>query len=126
MFNLIPLEWRAGAVAAIAIAGFAGLTSAAWYLDHRGYQRATLEWTVKYNEREAELQQQAYAEGRRQSEANAAAKAAEEAELEVYRQKLVEMADLAQQLATEAAADKNAGNVALDADAVARHNRRLD
>lgn len=125
MWNLIPPTWRIYAALAIAVGVFGGVAGLYAKGHADGYGKADLEWTVKYQQREAELRQQLAQEIDRQAAANDAAKADEEAQLEVYRQKLVEMADLAQQLATEAAADKNAGNVALDAAAVDRHNRRL-
>jgi hypothetical protein len=126
LFNLIPIEYRAGAAAAgvlLAIAGLFGLYN--WgHAD--GYQKATLEWTVKYQKREAELEHQLITEVDRQATANAEAKADEEAAIEDYRLKLEAANKLALQLADEAAKDPAAENIALDAEAVARHNRRID
>lgn len=126
LFRTLPLLWRVltivGALAAI-LGSAAGIY--AW-IDHQGYQRATLEWTVKYNAREAELKQQAADELARQQAANDAAKAEEEAQLEAERKRQMAAIDLAMTLANEAAADPNADNIALDAAAVDRHNRRID
>lgn len=126
LLALIPIEWRAGAAVAVAIGGFTALGGAAWYLDSRGYHRATLEWTVKYQQREAELAQQKADELERQQTINDAAKAQEARELEDYRVKLEAANALALRLADEAALDPAANNVALDAAAVDRHNRRVN
>lgn len=123
LLALIPFPVRIGLIAGGGLALLAAIGGAALWLDQRGYHRAEFEWTVKYQQREAELQRELADEIKRQAEVNADAKAAEEAELELYRQKLLEMAALAQQLAAEAAADPNADTIALDAAAVARHNR---
>ena len=124
-FRALPLSWRIIGVVGLLTTILGGLAGLYAYVDHQGYQRATLEWTVRYERREAELRQQLADELDRQASINAMAKAAEEAELETYRKQLLAMADLAQRLADEAAADPNADNVALDAAAVDRHNRRI-
>lgn len=124
-FRALPLLWRLASIIG-GIAVILGVAGGVYlWIDHQGYRRAELEWTVKYQQREAELQRELADEIKRQAEANADAKAAEEAELEVYRQQLLKMAKLAQQLSTEAAADPNHDNIALDAAAVDRHNRGL-
>lgn len=124
-FRALPLLWRlltiAGALAAI----LGTLGGIYLYVDHEGYRRASLEWQIKYDKREAELKQQAADEIARQQVANDAAKAEEDAELEAERKRQMAAADRAMTLAAEAAADPNRDNVALDADAVARHNRRV-
>lgn len=125
-FRSLPLLWRlltiAGALAAI----LGTLGGIYLYIDHEGYRRASLEWQIKYDKREAELKEQTFKELDRQATANAEAKAEEDAALEAYRLHLLEMATRNMQLTQEAAADPNRDNVALDADAVARHNRRLN
>ena len=121
----LPLSWRIIGVVGLLATILGGLAGLYAHVDHQGYQRATLEWTVRYERREAELRQQLADELDRQASINAMAKAAEEAELETYRKQLLARADLAQRLADEAAADPNADNVALDAAAVDRHNRRI-
>jgi|GEM_PF-4040759 len=126
LLSLIPIQFRAGAAAGGVLLALAGFGGAYAWIDHRGYERATQEWTVKYQQREDELNRQRLAELDRQATANAAAKAEEEAELEAYRKQVIAMADRNAQLANEAAADPNHDNIALDADAVTRHNRRID
>jgi hypothetical protein len=124
-FRTLPLLWRIltiGAALGVILGAVAGLYA---YVDHQGYQRATLEWTLKYERREAELRQQLADELDRQTSINAMAKAAEEAELEALRLRLVEMSNRAMVLMQEAAADPHASNVALDAAAVDRYNRRI-
>lgn len=125
LLALIPWNVRIGLIAGGGIALLAAIGAGYAWIDHQGYHRAELEWTVKYQQREAELERQMIAEADRQARVNAEAKAAEEAELEAYRQQLLKMAALAQQLAAEAEADPNHDNIALDADAVDRHNRGL-
>jgi hypothetical protein len=129
-FAFILANWRIIAV----VVGVVGLLGGAFaYVEKvkhdayaNGYQKATLEWTIKYNAREAELKQQAADELARQQAANDAAKAEEEAQLEAERKRQMAAIDLAMTLANEAAADPNADNIALDAAAVDRHNRRID
>ena len=125
-FRALPLSWRIIGVVGLLATILGGLAGLYAHVDHQGYQRATLEWTIKYERREAELRQQLANELDRQASINAAAKAAEDAELEALRLRLVEMSNRAMVLMQEAAADPNAGNVALDAAAVDRHNRRIN
>lgn len=126
LFRTLPLLWRVlTIVGALAVIVGAAAGVYAW-IDHQGYQRAALEWTVKYNAREAELKQQAADELARQQAANDAAKAEEDAQLEAERKRQMAAIDLAMTLADEAAADPNHDNIALDAAAVDRHNRRID
>jgi hypothetical protein len=124
-FRALPLLWQALAVLGALAAILGTLGGIYIYVDHQGYNRATLEWTIKYEKREAELKQQLADELDRQQTINAMAKADEEAALEEYRLKVDAANKLALLLADEAAKDPNAANVALDADAVARHNRRV-
>lgn len=93
--------------------------------DAEGYRRAALEWTVKYEQRENELLKRLFDELDRQAYANDLAKEQERRELEVMREHLAVMAKLAEDLAREAAADKDAARIALNADAVERYRRRI-
>jgi hypothetical protein len=93
LLNLIPIQYRVGAAAGGVLLALAGLGGAYAWIDHRGYERATQEWTVKYQQREDERNRQRLAELDRQATANAAAKAEEEAELEAYRKQVIVMAD---------------------------------
>ncbi len=126
LFRTLPLLWRViSIVGALAVA--LGLVGGVYlYIDHQGYQRATQEWTIKYERREAELKQQTADELARQQAANDAAKAEEDAALEQLRQQQIAADLLRYQIEKEAALDPNHDNIALDADAVDRHNRRLD
>jgi hypothetical protein len=125
-FRALPLLWRVLTIAGALAAILGTLGGIYLYIDHEGYRRATLEWQIKYDKREAELKQQLADELDRQQSINAMAKADEEAALEAYRLKLEAATKLALQLADEAAKDPNAGNIALDAGAVDRHNRRIN
>lgn len=124
MLNLIPI-WARLAGAAVLIAGMiAGGWAIVARADSAGYQRATLEWTLREERLKAELAQLRADEIDRQQSINAMAKAAEEAELEALRIKLASSQALNIQLADEAAADPNHDNIAFDAAAVDRHIRR--
>lgn len=125
LFRTLPLLWRVLSIVG-ALAAVLGLGGGVYlYIDHQGYQRATQEWTIKYERREAELNKQTADELASQQAANDAAKAEEEAENEAERKRQMAAADRALTLAAEAAADPNADNIALDADAVDRHNRSI-
>lgn len=125
-FRALPLLCRALTILGV-LAGFLGALGGIYaYIDHQGYTRATQEWTIKYERREAELQQQREDEIARQQAANDAAKAEEAAELDAERKRQIAAADRGMTLAAEAAADPNHDNIALDAAAVDRHNRRID
>lgn len=107
----------------VAGAAFAGLGGAYAYIDHRGYERATLEWTVKYQRRETELAQQRADELDRQAAVNAQAKAHEQQALVEMESQLAASQALVDELAREAAQDPNANKLGIDADAVDRLNR---
>ena len=126
LFRSLPLLWRILSIVGVLAAILGTLGGVYLYIDHQGYQRATQEWTIKYERREAELKQQTADELSRQQAANDAAKAEEEAQKEAERKRQMAAVDLAMTLNAEAAADPNRDNIALDAAAVDRHNRRLD
>lgn len=94
-----------------------------WYVDHQGYNRATLEWTVKYTERENELERQRLAELDRQATANDRAKAAEAARIAQLRNDLAQAERELQEQSHEADVDPNADRVGLGASSVQRINR---
>lgn len=125
LLALIPFPVKVGIIAAGGLAILGTVGGIAYKLDQDGYHRAELEWTVKYQKREAELNQQRVDELDRQASINAMAKADEAAALEAYRLKLREMAQLTLQLMEQAAEDPNANKVALDAEAIARHKKRI-
>lgn len=93
-----------------------------WYVDRGGYQRATLEWTVKYTERENELQKLRMAEIDRQALANDRAKASERAAIEQLRNETAQLEIQLRERANEAAEDPDRGNIACNLDCVRRHN----
>ena len=126
LFRSLPLLWRILSIVGVLAAVLGTLGGIYLYIDRQGYQRATQEWTIKYERREAELKQQTADELSRQQAANDAAKAEEEAQQEAERKRQMAAVDLAMTLNAEAAADPNRDNIALDAAAVDRHNRRLD
>lgn len=94
-----------------------------WWVDHGGYNRATLEWTVKYNDRELELERQRIAELDRQATANDRAKAAERAAVEQLRNELAQAERELQEQSHAADIDPNADRVGLGADSVSRIGR---
>jgi hypothetical protein len=96
-----------------------------WYVDHQGYRRASLEWTVKYNERELQLERQRLAELDRQAIANDTAKAAERERLAQLRNELAQMELQLKEQADEAAKDPDRGNIACNLECVRRHNSSI-
>lgn len=94
-----------------------------WWVDHQGYQRATLEWTVKYNDRELALEKQRLAELDRQATANDRAKAAEAARIAQLRNELAQRERELEEQSHEADVDPNADRVGLGADSVRRIQR---
>lgn len=123
LFGALPIQWQVGLIVggALALAGIAG--AAAYHFDRQGYGRATLEWTVKYERRERELEAQLLREIDRQASVNAAAKAAEQARIAALQRQLADLDLLANELLTEAANDPNADRIGLDGPAVERINR---
>lgn len=113
--------WLAWMIAAASIAGALGGIYA--YVDHGGYKRATLEWSQKYDRREAELQAMRFRELDRQATANAEAKAAESAKLKEMAERLAELEAAAIENDRAAEADPNADRIGLGADSVERLNR---
>lgn len=101
------------------------LAAAYAYVDGRGYHRADLEWRTKWAEREYAISRQAADEIARQAKAN---EDADELQRKAISDLLVQRdaaQALADELAEEARLDPNAGNVALDAEAVKRYNRSI-
>jgi len=123
LFGALPIQWQIGLLVggALALAGICG--TLAFQLDQGGYRRATLEWTVKYEQRERELEAQRLKELDRQATVNAAAKAAEQARIAELQRRVADLDLLANELLTEAAADPNADRIGLDAEAVDRITR---
>lgn len=113
----------AGGVAIVTL--LVGIGGVYAWIDHQGYQRATLEWTVKYEKREAELERQRADELARQKDANDAAIAEMNQQLALYKDELVKATALEEELAKQTAADKQAARIALDAAAVDRYNRSI-
>lgn len=107
----------------VAALGLGALGGAYWWVDHGGYQRATLEWTVKYNDRELALERQRLAELDRQATANDSAKAAEAARIAQLRNELAQAERELQEQSHEADIDPNADRVGLGSDSVLRINR---
>lgn len=103
--------------------GLGVVGGAYWWVDRQGYTRATLEWTVKYNERELALERQRFAELDRQALANDRAKATEAARIAQLRSELAEMEHQIQEQSHEADVDPNADRVGLGADGVRRIQR---
>lgn len=93
-----------------------------WWIDNGGYQRATLEWSVKYTQRENELERRRIAELDRQALANDTAKAAEAARIAVLREEKAKLERDLIALADAASSDPNATREGLGADSVARIN----
>ena len=112
------LAWLIAGGSVLAVLG--GLY--AW-VDHGGYNRATLEWTVKYEEREQDILRQRIAEADRQSVVNYEAKQAERAAIEELERELADREALISRLQDEAAADPDATRLGINADAVSRINR---
>lgn len=107
----------------VAALGATALGGAYWYVDHQGYNRATIEWTVKYQERELALERQRLAELDRQAAANDRAKAAEAARIAQLRSELADMEHQLQEQSHEADIDPDADRVGLGASSVQRIGR---
>lgn len=106
----------------VAALGAGVVSGAYWYASNQGYQRATLEWLVRYNERELALERQRLAELDRQALANDQAKAAERAALSQLRNEMAQLEIQLQERANEAAEDPDRGNIACNLECVRRHN----
>jgi hypothetical protein len=113
--------WLAWLLTAASVAGALGGIYA--YVDHQGYKRATIEWSQKYDRREAELQAMRFRELDRQATANAEAKAAESARLREMAERLADLEAAAAENDRAAEADPNADRIGLGADSVERLNR---
>lgn len=106
----------------IGVLGAGALGGAYLWAQHQGYQQATLEWSVRYQERELALEKQRMAELDRQALANDQAKAAERARLAALHNELAQLELQLQERADEAAKDPDRGNIACNLDCVRRHN----
>ena len=113
--------WLAWLVAGGSVLAILGGTYA--WIDHGGYKRAELKWTVKYEQREREIAELRFKELERQAYANDQAKADERAALEQLEREFAALQELNQQLLEEAAADPDRDNIGLSASAVDRLNR---
>jgi len=103
--------------------GVAATGGAYLWAQNQGYQRATLEWSVKYQERELALERQRLAELDRQALANDQAKAAEAARIAQLRNELTALERELQEQAHEADIDPDADRVGLSAGGVLRLQR---
>lgn len=102
--------------------GLGGLAAGYAWIDHQGYRRAELEWTVKYDKREIDLNRQRFIEIDRQATANAAAKAREAAALAQMAIKNSELQALIDDQAVAAAQDPDRDRISFSAAAVERIN----
>jgi uncharacterized protein HemX len=107
----------------VAALGAGALGGAYFYVRGQGYEQATLEWSVRYNERELALERQRLAELDRQAAANDAAKAAEAARIAQLRNELSALERELQEQSNEADIDPNADRVGLSAGGVQRIQR---
>jgi len=124
-WRALPLQAQLALIGAGVVAVVGGLGGTYLWIDHQGYQRATNEWSAKYEKREAELATARADELKRQQDANDAAVAELQRVIDARNKKDLEAAVLEDQLDIEAAKDPKARSIALDADAVARYNRSI-
>lgn len=124
LLGKLPTEWAMGLVAAGALALLATVGGAWAWADHQGYERADLQWRLKWAQYEYQLSRAAGAEMQRQAEVNEAAKRAEADAIANLERQLQQQEALVRELQEQADADPQANQVALDAEAVKRHNRR--
>jgi len=123
MITILARLLGGSTVAAWLVVGVLGATAlggAYWYAQNQGFQRATLEWSVRYAGREAELQRLAFQELDRQAAANDAAKANEAARLAQLRNELSALERQLQEQSNAADNDPDAGRIGLSADGVQR------
>lgn len=85
----------------------------AWWLYDAGYDRATDQWSAKYNKREAEIATQVAAEVSRIAQANAQAKANEAARLKKLSEENAALEQRIKELQDEADADPERDRVCL-------------
>lgn len=124
LFAKIPFEWLVGLIAAGALSLMAAIAGFYFWADGNGYHRADLQWQVKWAAREAEWTRQRDDEIERQAHANAIAKAAEAQAIAMLQAEIAARETLIAELEQEAEADPGSDQVALDAEATKRHNRR--
>lgn len=103
--------------------GLSALAGVGLWIDRNGYQRAAAEWTIKYDKRELELNEQRFKEIDRQATANAEAKAKEAARLAAEMARAAELEARVLELEQQAENDPNANRIGLGADSVARLNQ---
>ena len=108
--------------AVVALLSVAGLGGAYFWAQNQGYQRATVEWSQKYDARELVLERQKLAELDRQAQANDRAKASEAKRIAQLRSDLAELERQLQEQAHEADNDPDRDRVGLSADGVRRIN----
>lgn len=110
--------WLVVAGLGVAVAG-----GAYFYVRGQGYEQATLEWSVRYQERELALERQRLAELDRQALANDQAKAAEAARIAQLRNELSALERELQEQSNAADIDPNADRIGLGSDSVLRLQR---
>lgn len=104
----------------VVVLGVGVVGGAYWYARGQGYEQASLEWSVRYAEREAELQRLAFQELDRQAAANDTAKANEAARLAQLRNELSALERQLQEQSNAADNDPDAGRIGLGSDSVFR------
>lgn len=93
------------------------------YVRGQGYEQATLEWSVRYQERELALERQRLAELDRQALANDTAKAAEAARIAQLRNELAQAERELEEQSHAADIDPDAARIGLGASSVHRIGR---
>ncbi len=107
-------------VAGLGLGAVGGLYVA---VDHGGYKRAAAEWTIKYEKREAALNEERFKELDRQATANDAAKAAEAERLAAEQSRVAELELQIAEMDKAADVDVNRDRIGLGADSVDRLKR---
>ena len=108
--------------AVVALIGVVSLGGAYFYASNQGYQRATVEWSQKYEARELALERQRLTELDRQAQANDRAKASEAKRIAQIRSELADLERQLQEQAHEADNDPDRDRVGLNGDSVRRIN----
>ena len=112
-----PVGYLLGALAAVAL-----LWGLYTYVDHHGYQRAAVEYQIKYDKLVAEYNDARTKEILRQVMVNNASKALEAARIAALQAANSELETRIKELADEADKDPDAGRAALGASSVRRIN----